>query len=160
MLPLRLFLAVQMLGYGTMALWASPWRMADAITDSGGWIWGLLLFSGGVWVLTLALLDHYLNPLTRRLAVSKVLTKLRMFGYYFSGSVWSGLGYTTLLDDKLQFADYMAPSFAGFLLFMAFKDACVKRKKAITVYENRQATVALSSDADRSDRLCTQCIRS
>jgi hypothetical protein len=150
MIPLRLFMGVQMAGYGMILLFAAPLNFSTTINETNGWMWSAMILFGGLWMVASAAVDMYLAEHWRGLGKAKyrkmasLLAKERMLGYYFSGAVWAGLGYHTVMDGRATATDYLAPSYVVFLLFLAFKDACRKRKRVVSPHENRQIATAFS----------------
>jgi hypothetical protein len=148
-LPLRLFMGLQMLGWGVLVHFSNPWNLGD-FWDSG-WMWSALLVAGGLWVTIVCLVDIYLGrswkgfgtAWKRRLHYS--LDKFVALGYFFAGSVWGAVGTHTLLDSRFQAVDFICPMYMFFFLYLAFKDACKKRERAVFKNETRKATADLFS---------------
>lgn len=153
MIPLRLFMGVQMVAYGLLTYFAEPWHLSVILTEKSGWIWSALIAFGGLWMASSALIDLYLANVWQGFGKAKYrtaavwLAKERLLGFYFSGAVWAGLGYNTLVEGQVHASDFMAPSFVVFLFFLAFKDACRKRKRAVNKHEARKTATALSDGA-------------
>ena len=136
-IPLRLFMGVQMLVYGILCA-IDPKDLRGAyLYDQYGWIWIVLLVTGGLWLAVLAAMEIYAGwywrglgkkSCRRCLKVSRILT---VPGYFYAGAVWAGLGYKLVVDGHFQTVDFMAPVYLLFLLFVAYKDACAKRSKVL-----------------------------
>lgn len=145
MIPLRLFMGLQMLMYGAMGA-LNPTELREAYWfDDTCWIWWVvLLMVGGFWLSTFAALEIYAGWNWRGLGTKKcrmcvkASSVARIPGYFFCGAVWAGLGYKLLWDDHFQVIDVMAPTFMLFLLFIAYKDACKKRSRVLRQNETSE----------------------
>ena len=145
MIALRLFMGFQMLMYGVMCAF-NPSELHGAYWfDESGWKWWVaLLIIGGVWLALFAALEIYAIWNCRGLGTKKcricvkASSVARIPGYFFCGAVWAGLGFTLLFDGHIQTVDIMAPAYMLFLLFIAYKDACKKRRRALRQHETDQ----------------------
>lgn len=137
MIPLRLFMGLQMIIYGVV-LWFTPDDLRNAyLFEEHGWMWIVLLVSGGVWLAAFAALEIYAGWNWRGLGKKSCRTCIKASsvakvpGYFYCGAVWAGLGYQLLWDGQYQTVDFMAPTYLLFLLFIAYKDACKKRSRVL-----------------------------
>lgn len=145
MIPLRLFMGLQMLMYGVMCAHNPSELRAAYWFDESGWVWWVvLLVIGGLWLAVFAALEIYAGWNWRGLGTKhcrsciKASSVARIPGYFFCGAVWAGLGFKLLWDEHFQAVDIMAPTYMLFLLFIAYKDACKKRSKVLRQNETDQ----------------------
>ncbi|WP_198379088.1 hypothetical protein [Burkholderia ubonensis] len=140
MTPLRLFAGIQMLILAS----ASPFLFPDEFSRIHGGLWALLIGLSGAWLLLVALADrrvgarwHGMGSRSCRLYVKRT-ANLRVCGYFFTGSVWSGLLYSAVSAGHVGMVGVLAPQFVVLMFLLAFRDAHWKRGKALARYESQQ----------------------
>jgi hypothetical protein len=153
MVALRLFMGVQMFGFGLFSLLTETWHQSLSLTAQYGWLWMALIIIGGMCTLASALVDLYLGmkwvglgKAVYRKHVNK-LAQFRLLGFYLSGCVWAGWGYSTMVSADIRPLDFMAPTYVAFTFYLAFKDATRKRTKVVNRDEARQTATQSTGGA-------------
>ncbi len=140
-------MGLQMIGWGALIQANDKWRLVT--TTDAGWLWGALTVLGGVWLMTIAVTEAYVNShwekvwTQPRRDVYRWLMKSKSVSYFFSGATWGGIGIHAAYVGLLSEVDFLCPLYMVFLLYMAFKDASKKRKHVEDTNENNRSTAAL-----------------
>jgi hypothetical protein len=137
LLPLRVFMGVQMLLYGMAYLWVGTAHRfySRMVAMDLGELWLVGLTVGGGWLLLSAVCEGWVRmkaaTIPRRVTLNGLIVgigRTRFCCYYFCGSVWGGLGVGSWGDPTRTLMDWMAPTFIIFLTWMAVNDAYQRRK--------------------------------
>ena len=146
--PLRIFMGLQMIGWGFLIQSRDPWSFAQLYDRT--WLWAFTVVLSGLWLTTTALIEVQLHrsrpPLwtnSQRMSY-RVLAKYTVVGYFFSGAAWGGIGIHAMQLAEFREVDVLCPLYMAFLLYLAFSDASKKRKGVELNNENkRNASAAL-----------------
>jgi hypothetical protein len=153
--PLRVFMGVQMIGWGTLIHTDNSWRLASTFGD--GWLWASIMVFGGVWLIIAAAVEAYVRSHWKKFWTQpqrhtyRWLMKYKVVGYFFSGAAWGGVGIHAVQAGSFREVDFLCPLYMVFLLYLAFTDASKKRKGMELQNENNRPT----SDVLRSSVAAT-----
>lgn len=82
------------------------------------------------------ILDHnwIKRPFSSLGLLLRGFSRVKVFGYIFSGAMWAGVGFI-YLDNNLQLLDALTPINLLFLIWIAFLDASENRKKVFARHQ-------------------------
>jgi hypothetical protein len=152
MMPLRIFLGIQCIGFGIFSLITSYDFVPVVFQPDQGCVWSWTIVIGGVGLLLSSIAIPMLAKERERLNGSRkgirhmayVLTaRVSPLVFHFNIALWSGYWYSTAKFGVLVFSEYLAFTTVAALVYVAYKDAYRKRKRVIENYEARQTAVPL-----------------
>ncbi len=140
MIPLRVFMGLQMLVYVlNFYIRSDPPSHSSILFQPYGWLWLLGLGGGGLWLMASAGAEGWMR-IQNALCPWKVcpvllewVSRSRFTCYFFCGCLWSGNIFNSWMDGRISLMDSMSPVFLLFLVRTSVNDATQRRKRAMAL---------------------------
>lgn len=141
MIPLRMFMAVQMMIYGIayFVVPPIPGGFYESLVDvPHGWLWIFGMGSAGLWMMTSALVEGWLRvenantPWARFPLYLRLISNSRFASYFFTGCLWFGVTFNLWMSAVYQITSLIGPVFIVFISWAAVNDATQRRKRLAT----------------------------
>jgi hypothetical protein len=150
---LRLALGVEMLLSSILVCTSYTWGYVFS-NQAQLVIWSTFLAFGGVWLFLSSIThihdsDWFYPNRKKEFRTSMFMSRFSIVEFFYCGAVWGGIWWESLVNPGHHFLDILAPVNVGFLLLLAFKDAVVKREKAVVHHETPARKATAKTPCDR-----------